>query len=402
MDTLAWPMEAEETMQVLRSIQFKYFKWDIFHRGDTSIIPDALVLTDDEHRYLVDAAESSYAALMEVESQVASDPDLLDLVGVPQALHDPILRQPDDHPRVTRCDFHLTARGQWMISEFNSDDTAGFAESYGLAQVLGNQWRQRFKGLGFRGDLRRAICDSFQDYPRIGLLHATAYSEDLQHVALVERWLQDEGHDTVIGAPSNLSMVDDQPHVLDSPVDAVFRYYPGEWLVNLPNFDAWQAASPKLASMNPLSAVASHSKRCYALWQGDAVSLSDEARSTLNRFFPPSQLLEDLDRAEILNNPNRWVLKGAYGRTGDTVRIGPLMPKEAWTKAVNEAFDQPQNIVAQKRFEMMPMWTSRGLSYPTVGVFLVDGKFAGYFSRVDRGPLIGYDSWHVPTLVSRP
>ncbi len=401
MDTIAWPLEAEETMEVLRAIQFRYFKWDIFHRGDTSIIPDALVLSEEEHQFLVDAAQSTYAALTAVEDQVASSPELLDLVGVPQPLHDLIQEQAPGSPRVTRCDFHLTHDGRWMISEFNSDDTAGFAESHGLAKVLGEQWGARFPGLSFRGNLQTKITDSFAPYDRVGLLHATGHSEDLQHAALVESWLQEAGHDTVLGSPSNLTVDDGQVRVLETPVDALFRYYPGEWLVDLANFDAWAQAAPRLPSMNPLSAVASHSKRFYALWQHGYVDLDDAARATLDRFFPPSRLLENMAPKDILQHPDRWVLKAAYGRTGDTVRIGPLMPKPRWEEAVDKAFEQAPNIVAQRRFEMLPMWTTRGLSYPTVGLFLVDGDFAGYFSRVDRGPLIGYDSWHVPTLVRR-
>jgi glutathionylspermidine synthase len=399
MKTLAWPMEPDEIMRVLRAIQFRHFKWDIFHRGDTSILPDALVLSGEEHRTLVEAAEQVWAALREVEDVVRRDASLLEAVGVPEALREATLNQRDDNPRVTRCDFHLTEEGRWVISEFNDDVPSGFGESSGLADVLTEEWSERFPGLTFKGDLRAAIEQSFAPWPSVGLIHATGYSEDLQHAALVKEWLEQAGHTTVLGSPANLRVDGEQAYVFDTPVDAIFRYYPGEWLGDLPNAEDWFEASCFLPAMNPLSALAAQSKRFYACWNEHDIELSQTARTWLDEYLPGSVYLSSLTAEEVLANPKRWVLKGAFGRMGDTVRIGPLMPKEKWQEAVHDAFDVPHIVVAQQRFDTAPLWTTRGMGYATVGVYLVDGQFAGYFSRIDKGPLIDYDSWHVPTLV---
>ncbi len=402
METMAWPMESGEVMRVLRAIQFDHFKWDIFHRGDTSILPDALVLSGEEHRRLVDVAEGVWAALREVEDVVRRDVSLLDAVGVPQRLREPMGDQREDNPRVTRCDFHLTDKGRWVISEFNDDVPSGFGEATGLARVLADNWGDRFEGLTFKGDLRKAIVDSFARWPTVGLIHATGHSEDLQHVALVADWLESAGHDTVLGSPANLRVDGDQAYLFDTPVDAIFRYYPGEWLGDLPNGGDWLETPAFLPSMNPFSAIASQSKRFYAVWNEHDISLSATARERLDEHLPTSVYLSSLSPEEVLQNPKRWVLKGTFGRMGRTVRIGPLMPKDKWKQAVDEAFSSPQVVAAQKRFDTAPVWTTRGMGYATVGVYLVDGAFAGYFSRIDKGPLIDYDSWHVPTLVKTP
>ena len=402
MRTMAWPMEPDEVMRVLRAIQFRYFKWDIFHRGDTSIMPDALVLSPQEHQMLVDTAQSVWAALREVEDAVRKDVELLEAVAVPETLRQAIVEQRPHNPRVTRCDFHLTEKGRWVISEFNDDVPSGFGEAVGLAQELPRQFSDRFQGLRFAGDLQGAIVDSLSEWKSIGFIHATGYSEDLQHVALVEEWLRQAGHDTAIGSPANMHVEEGQAFVFDSPVDAIFRYYPGEWLAELPNVGDWTEAAQFLPVMNPLSALASQSKRFYAVWNEHDIELSQATRSLLEKYLPPSVYLTSLTRREVLKNPKRWVLKGSFGRMGKTVRIGPLMPKPKWEKAVREAFDAPQIVAAQKRFDTAPLWTSKGMGYATVGVYLVDGQFAGYFSRIDKGPLIHYDSFHVPTLVEIP
>ena len=399
MRTIAWPMEPPEIFSVLRAIQFKHLKWDIFHRGDVSILPEALVLTEAEHAYLVDTAEGVWAALREVEAKVCGNLDLLEAVAIPEPLRQATMDQLPDHPRVTRCDFHLTEQGQWVISEFNDDVPSGFGECTGLADVLTNQWSDRFEGLSFRGDLRGAVVDALSPWKSVGLIHATGYSEDLQHVALVGKWLEEAGHTTVLGSPANLRVEDDQVYVFDDPVDAIFRYYPGEWLADLPNTEDWVQSAPFLPAMNPLSSLASQSKRFYATWHEHDLDLTQEHRALLDEFLPGSRYLSSLSLDEVLANPNRWVLKGAFGRMGNTVRIGPLMPKEKWEAAVHEAYGTAPIIAAQRRFETAPLWTARGVGFATVGVYLVNGRFAGYFSRIDKGPLIDYDSWHVPTLV---
>jgi glutathionylspermidine synthase len=399
MKTMAWPMEPEEIMWALRSIQFKHYKWDIFHRGDTSILPEALVLSAEEHQFLTQTAEAVWAALREVEEVVRGDEAMLEALAVPEQVREAVVEQRDDNPRVTRCDFHLTEQGRWVISEFNDDVPSGFGECTGLAQVLSDDWADRFQGLAFKGDLRKAVVEAMAPWESIGFVHATGYSEDLQHVALVKEWLEEAGHPTVIGSPANFRVDGDQAFVFDTPVDAIFRYYPGEWLGDLPNVEEWCKAAPFLPMMNPLSALASQSKRFYASWNEQDLPLSREARSLFEEYLPASVYLSSLDREEVLKNPKRWVLKGAFGRMGKTVRIGPLMPREKWEKAVQEAFEAPQIVVAQKRFDTAALWTAKGMGYATVGVYLVDGRFAGYFSRIDKGPLIDYDSWHVPTLV---
>jgi glutathionylspermidine synthase len=399
MKTMAWPLDPYEVMHAYRAIQFAYCKWDIFHRGETSILPEAIVLSSDEHRFLVEAAEGVWSALREIEEQVCRDEALLEAVAVPAGIRSAIVGQREDNPRVTRCDFHLTKDGRWMISEFNDDVPSGFGECAGVAEVLTTHWAERFEGLRFEGDIRRALCEAFAGFEVIGLVHATGYSEDLQHVALVAKWLEEAGHETLLASPANLRVEGDQVMLFDTPVDALFRYYPGEWIGSLPNAEDWQRAASLVPMMNPLSALASQSKRFYAAWQAHGLKISDEGRSWLEAHIPASTYLGALSEQEVLDAPRRWVLKGSFGRMGNTVRIGALMSGQEWEKAVKEAFEVSQVVVAQERFETAPLWTSKGLGYATVGVYLVNGRFAGYFSRIDRGPLIDYDSWHIPTLV---
>lgn len=400
MRTMAWPLMAEEVESVFRSIQFAYMKWDVYHRGDTSMLPEALVLSEEEHAELVSAAETVWAALRVVEAAIRTDADALARIGVPDGLIPMVLAQRPDGPRVTRCDLHRTPDGRWLISEFNDDVPSGFGECAGLAAVLQDAYGDRFAGLTFRGDLRRRLVEAFAPWRRVGLVCATAYSEDVQHVGLVQKWLDEAGHETLLGSPANLGIVRGEPCLFEQPIDALFRYFPGEWIAELPNAAAWAECAPVLPMMNPLSALASQSKRFYAEWE-DCAACDDPAhRQALARYLPRTVPVDALDRASLIGEQGRWVLKGAFGRMGNTVHIGALMNAPDWSRVVDAALAAPGEHAAQERFQTAPVWTARGMCYPTVGVYLVDGRFAGHFSRVGKSPLIDGDSWHVPTLVA--
>lgn len=402
MRTMAWPLQADEVERVFRAIQFTYMKWDVYHRGDTSMLAEALVLTEAEHTELVHAAETVWGALRVVERALMTDASALARVGVPEGLIPMIGSQGPSGPRVTRCDFHRTPEGRWWISEYNDDVPSGFGECVGLATVLQSTYGDRFAGLSFRGDLRQQLVEAFAPWHRIGLVCATAYSEDVQHVGLVQKWLDEAGHETLLGSPANLGVEEGGIRLFGQPIDALFRYYPGEWIAELPNADAWAAATTCLPMMNPLSALASQSKRFYAEWEECTGLLEPTQREALARHLPRTLRVDALDRAELVGEQARWVLKGAFGRMGNTVQIGALMDASSWGRAVDAALAAPGEHAVQERFPTAPVWTARGLCYPTVGVYLVDGRFAGHFSRVGKSPLIDGDSWHVPTLVAVP
>lgn len=396
MKTRGWDCEPEELEQIWDALRFRHFKWDIWHKAEQSIFPDAIVLTPAEHAELVDAAESTWAALRAVEAQVCADVERIRAVGVPPEIASALLAAPPAAPRVTRCDFHRDPDGRWWISEFNDDVPSGFLESWGLGSVLADA----FPGARFAGDLRAAFIEACRPWPRVGFVCATAYSEDLQHVACLGSWLESAGHEVVHATPHALRVDDAGRAFLGSaPVDLVFRYFPGEWIGELPNADAWHRAAACVPMTNPLRALASQSKRFYAAQTELGLSLAPEHEGALQRWIPASWFLESLPRERLLAERTRWVLKGAFGRMGNTVHVGGLTPQVTWAGLVDEALATHDLVAVQERFLSHPLWFGGGLGHATVGVYLVQGRFAGYYSRIDRNPLIAYDSWHVPTLV---
>jgi len=79
--------------------------------------------------------------------------------------------------------------------------------------------------------------------------------------------------------------------------------------------------------------------------------------------------------------------------------MGSLVPEHEWSATIAEATRAPQDWCVQERFVVRPLAFEAGMLYPAVGAFVVNGRFAGYYSRAARRPLITHEAFHVGTLV---
>ncbi len=399
MRTIAWPLDENEIAEVFRRLRFEHNKWDVYHRGRSDLLPDAIVLSAAEHAELVASAESVWAALRLVEAEVLACRDSLEAIGIEPAMIPLLQNLAPPFPRISRCDFHLAVGGQWVISEFNEDGPGGFTESEGLKAVLGSLCGERLPDLRFAGDLRAAIGKAFSAHQQIGVVYPTGYARDLQQAALIADWLRADSREATCGSPANLVRSGSAWTLFDEPISALFRYYPGEWLAGLPNLEDWQRAAAELPMMNDLGALAAQSKRFYALVSHALPGLPAAERELLARYLPESHLLTPTWRERLILEREHWVLKGAFGRIGDSVHLGIGYGPEEWARVVDKAIAEHSQFAIQARFDAVPLWFSSGLGYASVGVYLVDGRFAGHYSRVAPWPVIDYDACHVATLV---
>ncbi|MCP1727505.1 glutathionylspermidine synthase [Natronospira proteinivora] len=400
MRTEPWPLEPADATRLLQRFRAEHYKWDIYHDGEPTLLPDAIILSREEHEFLVEAAESAWSALRELESRVCADERYLEAVGVPSALWPAIQQQPVDQPRVSRCDFHYSSDERWYITEFNEDCPGEMGECAGYQALMSEYVLPWMSGLSCPGDLRQSLIKALSPWQRIGLVHASAWSGDLQQVSLIADWLRQSGREAVVGSPANLQVdADGQAWLFDQAVDVLFRYYPGEWISELPNAADWERLACQHPLMSPLSALASQSKRFYALAEVESLGLSERARDCLSTWFPDSVLPEPAHQDDYLRDQSSWVLKGSFGRMGNAVRIGALLSPNDWRLAINQALTKPAAYALQAAFEPAPLWFSSGARYASLGMFLVNGRFAGYSSRVHVHPIINYEACHVATLV---
>ena len=392
-----WGLDAAAEAALFDALRFRWFKWDTYACGNRLVLNESLVLQREDHEQIVRIVEALHQALGRFEGRVLADPDALRALGIPEAVHPLVMHGPKTTLQCARYDIFATEGGRWMVSEFNEDVPGGFNEAAGIPGLLGDPGG----GLRWEGDFRERFVEAFEPFESVALLYATAYSEDLQHMLVLEQWLREAGHRTLLASPEHLE--DGRfslrgPRILGQKVDAVFRFYPGEWMARLPNLRAWRRHGAHLPMMNPVRSLVRQSKTVFALWQEDGM-LSPEDRDLVATHCPHTEPFR-LERVERLRDEReRWVLKRSFGRMGDAVVLGSLVTEREWDAALAEAVRAPNAYCIQERFAVRPVAFASGPLYPAIGAYVVNGRFAGYYSRAAARPLITHEAFHVATLV---
>jgi hypothetical protein len=97
-----------------------------------------------------------------------------------------------------------------------------------------------------------------------------------------------------------------------------------------------------------------------------------------------------------------WVVKRAMGRVGDEVFVGPLFDDDRdWASLVDDVralAGQGEPWVAQRFVPQRPIPTPWGPRLVTLGAYVLDGSFAGYFARITPESHVSHDALCVPVF----
>jgi len=385
------PLAPHDFLERLETLRFGFGKWDLHVDGRNTVMDGALVLTAEEHRAAVHAAEDLARAAAGARRRLQDDPEDARRLGVPAEVAEAAAAEPRDRPVVTRIDLFRTRAG-WQASEFNDDCPGGYNEALGLPAVFGDVVPA---GLAVPGDLPEALAALLGDGP-VGIAYATGYAEDLQVAELLVRLLHARGIDTVAASPAHLETDGPCVTLLGRPVATVLRFFPSEWLPLLPNWGTWRRlAASGAALVNPLAAALTQSKAIH-LW------LREHGDASVRRYLPETSMLDEVTAQSALQRPHAHVLKPAFGRMAEGVVLGAACPPRLWRKRVKGALLERRTrpYVVQRKFDPVPVETGAGTAGTAcLGAYVVDGRFAGYYSRFARGPLVAYDASNVLTLV---
>lgn len=372
--------------RALDALRFDYCKWDLHVRGRGTVARGALVLARDEHATLVAASEALHALADRAMARLPADADATRALGVPEALAP--LARPGAASRVTRFDWFLTDEG-WRVSELNDDVPGGYNDAIGLGALLHDAVE---KDVVLEGDLPASLVDLLaRGGGPVGLVYATAYAEDLQVIRLLAALLESAGVETVAASPAHLR----DGRLDGARVETLYRFYPAEWFPLLDNLPEWERAiADGLRVVNPFASAWTQSKAFFS-WLHERHGADPRVRAHVPRTLP-------LDEARALAEQERWVLKPAFGRMGEGVVLGALRPRDEWRAALASAAHRRRVHVMQERFLVKPLEIAPGEARtPCVGAYLVDGRFAGYYSRLSSTPVVAYDAANVLTLVER-
>ena len=394
MRTVRWQITPAEFDVFLRTLRFRFYKWDTFACGGLRVIPESIVLTPGEHAQIVSMTERLAAILRGIERRVRMRPEMLQRIGIPPVVAEMISREADSPMQLARYDFFPTLEGGWAVSEFNEDVPGGFNEIIAAEQLLARY----HPGLRFVDRFAEAFIAAIPPEGRIALMYATGYSEDLQHMLVLESLLASRQQPTVLCSPRHLKLRFGKPSVRGERIEGVVRFYPGEWYPLLENRREWLRVVPRLPMMNPLCRLIAQSKSVFAVWD-EPDMVNDEDRSFLHSVAPRTHYFTHASEQELQRQPAAWVIKENFGRMGENVVMGSLVSPGQWREAILHAQTQPNDHVIQRCFSVVPLEFSGGTLYPAIGAFVINGRFAGYYSRVAPDPFLTHQATYVPTVI---
>ena len=304
--------------------------------------------------------------------------------------------QRNRHIRLMRFDFHPTEDG-WAVSEVNSDVPGGFAEASVLPEIAS----EYFNGCGVHKNFAESMLQAFKsrigDIGTVAFVHATSYADDRQVMQFLSDYFNENGMDTVFAAPDLINWVDKKAVSIvkgkECNVDGIVRFFPLEWLVNLPKKSNWKEYYDcEIPSCNHPVSIFAQSKRLPLIW--DKLGIEIPAWKKL--------LPETVNPKLMKKQVEGWIFKPALGRVGEGISIKEAITEKEFIKIQKAVRKRPYDWIAQKKFISKPLIAENNESYHLcVGVFTIDCKAAGFYARISPYPRIDSNAMDVPVLVEK-
>jgi len=367
---------------------------------------EPLVLSSAAARAMYRVAESVAEVYDELCLLVADEPALLDgffgLSAYQKAMW--LASQPLWHV-LARADVFVTDEGL-QIAELNCDTPTGEAEAIvlgPLAALAGTVDPNRDLATRF-ADVASYLVDvtvkpEGRDVPkRAGVIYPTELPEDLSLVRLYKKTFEARGWEVVLGSPYNLVHDERGLCLFDEPISLVLRHYKTDWwgeresawadeqlLDTAPLGEPLEAVLSAMlegscAIVNPFGAVLPQNKRAMAFMWEQIHRFSRRSQETIRAHVPPTRRLEAFHKEQLVAQKDEWVLKSDYGAEGDEVVIGKLTTPETWQLSLAQA--RKNRWIVQRYFHAKE---EAGGATVNHGVFLVAGKAAGLYGRVQVG-----------------
>ncbi len=398
---------------ITRELAHRYFIWDAYVAGERRVEVHPLVLGAGLHDAAVAAAEGVVRALGKVGAWAREAPDEMarygfhpDVTRLVRASH-----RAGDNASLMRVDLLLGADGSWRACEVNADCPGGQNEATGLPRLA--------RAAGFHeGQNPTTVLDQLAarlaalvmkpdgGAGAVALLFATAYAEDLQVCALLQRALRQRGVEAVLTPPTAPRLLGGALRVGGSEIRALYRFFPTEYMEGQRNLghiaDAVEGGVVK--SISSFGHMPVQSKLCMARAHARLGELDAPDRSAIERYLPYTVDVGELPAEAYLADRAGWVLKRALGRVGDEVFVGPLCDDAEWARLVKDVLElraRGEVWIAQRFVPQRAIPTPWGDRLVTLGAYVLDGQFVGYFARVTEVSHVSHEALVVPVFTDR-
>jgi glutathionylspermidine synthase len=379
-----------------RDLASRFLVWDAFVAGRRRVDVHPLLLPRALHDAAVEAAETVTREIGRVAARAHSDVAERARYG----FDDDVLRLAEashaagDDASLVRVDLLLDAEGHWKACEINADCPGGHNEALGLPRLARAAGFSSGHDPTFVVPRLVARLAALAEGGAVGILHATGYAEDLQVCALVARELERAGTSAILAPPTAPRLRGGDLCIHGRPVRALYRYFPTEWMSGQRNVaDVARAIeSGRVRTLTSPAHIFAQSKLAFArAWAAGA-----------SEIIPETHDLAETGRDAIVGARASWVVKRCLGRVGDQVFVGELLRDDEWGPLVDHARARAasgERWIAQRFVRQRALPTPWGDRFVTLGAYVMDGRFAGYFARITPQSHVSHDALCVPVFV---
>ena len=402
----AGPGDPLASSELVLELEQRWLVWDRCVNGKRRVEVHPLLLDEAAHEEAVQVAEEAAALVFRAGDRAATEPAERALYK----LHPDVerlaasARAGGDSGALVRVDLLLREDGHFRACEVNADCPGGQNETLALprlARIAGFKEARDPTTVAYRLADRLVALSGGRGSPRgtIGLLCATAYAEDLQVCAIIERLVKERGGRArrmpVTGpgaAADGVSLA-----FRGERIAVLYRFYPLEYMAEQRNIGALAKATAEgeLACISSFAAIHAQSKLAMArAWASEPMRAS--------AVFPSTLALREVDGATLLRNRADWVVKRDLSRVGDHVIVGALETDADFRIAIDgvaEAEREGEVWIAQRYIPPAFVPTPWGPRCLTLGVYLLDGAFVGYLARLTTTSHCSHDALVVPVFV---
>jgi len=382
---------------------FDCYKWDPQFLDNNTVAKHVLVITEKEHEELIKLTEKVDLETRNAEKFLNNNFKIAKPLALPKKIYKELknMKNYDEskHVRLMRYDFHPTIDNKWAVSEVNSDVPGGFAEATLMPEkaieVIGNN-NYTYKNFG--DILIKAITEKIKPQGTIMFVHCTCFSDDRQVMQFLGDKLKELGYKIIYAAADHLKFENKEAISIlsgnEGKVDAIFRFTPLEWLIDIKPKNWGGYFDTITTSCNHPVAIFAQTKRFPLIWnelEKNGVDLSTW-----------KELLPDTIEVKDSKGKDGYIFKPACGRVGEKISIKEACRDDEYNNILKDVKKHPKKYLAQKKFISKPLISDEGDEYHVcLGSYSINGKHGGYYARISKTPRIDSNAADIPVLIER-
>lgn len=372
--------------KVMEKAAFDYAFTGQYSNTEEYISLDSLIL-DKSLMLQIENASIKYCLILDKTSKLiqANFDSFSELLGIPLSLKELVLNSyTDAFCAIGRIDFVMDNEANLKILEFNSETPAGLVESIGIQKLIQEELSIPHKNVN--KNLKEAIKKSFEkiikdfsskkEIKNIGFV-CTSYFEDWYNTDMLMEVIKEIGkYNVFLGNIYDIEVKEDKLYLYGNELDAVYRYFPLDWLASEKELeDVFRALNKMTFSINPSHTLITQSKAIYCViyeLMGKSFYTKEEEDFILK--YIPYSCFEPDEKLSM-----DCLAKPLLSREGK----GIIMSYEGIEKGLKDIIFQER--IDTKPFEMIKHKTiasENKFYFPVIGVYIAGTKPSGIYTRM--------------------